>query len=266
MPASPRTPADVLAATLRRDPAAPLVTAYDDATAERVELSATTLANWVAKTANLLQDEFDVGPGSSVAVALPVHWQTAAVLLGVWSCGAAVLDTAAEDDGRLDAADVVLAAQDRLGPLEEQDLPDLLGLSLHPLGLGMAGYAGPARDFALEVRAHGDSFAPYVPPDPASPGLVAGGLELTLGGLVGAAEELAGRLGIATGDRVLVDDRTAAEAGPVAWLLAPLTAGASLVLCRHPDPAALRGRAESERVTATLGVRIEGIRELGRPA
>jgi uncharacterized protein (TIGR03089 family) len=264
MSPAPRTPSDLLAVALRRGAAAPLVTAYDDATGERVELSGTTLANWVAKTANLLQDEFDVGPGSTVALALPVHWQTAAVLLGVWSCGATVLDTAAEDDGRLDAADVVLAAQDRLAPLEEQDLPDLLGLSLHPLGLGMTGYAGPARDFALEVRAHGDVFSPYVPPDPAAPGLLAGGLELTLGGLVAAATELAGRLGVADGDRLLVDDTTAAEAGPVAWLLAPLAAGASIVLCRNADPAALDGRAAAERVTATLGVRIEGIRELGR--
>ncbi|MEX5718165.1 TIGR03089 family protein [Geodermatophilus maliterrae] len=260
------TPADLLARALQRDASAPLVTSYDDATGERVELSGTTLANWVAKTANLLQDEFDVGPGSTVAVALPVHWQTAAVLLGVWSCGAAVLDTAAEDDGRLDAADVVLAAQDRLAPLEEQDLPELMGLSLHPLGLGMTGYAGPARDFALEVRAHGDLFTPYVPPDPAATGLLAGGLELTLGGLAASAGELAARLGIAAGDRLLVDERTAAEAGPVAWLLAPLAAGASLVLCRNADPAALGSRAATERVTATLGLRIEGFRELGRPA
>ncbi|MGR7023813.1 TIGR03089 family protein [Geodermatophilus sp. URMC 62] len=266
MPASPRTPADLLAAALRREPAAPLITSYDDATGERVELSGTTLANWVAKTANLLQDEFDVGTGSTVAVALPVHWQTAAVLLGVWSCGAAVLDTAAEDDGSLDSADVVLAAQDRLAPLDDQDVPELLGLSLHPLGLGMTGYSGPARDFALEVRAHGDVFTPHVPPDPAAPGLLAGGLELTLGGLAAAAAELAGRLGIAAGDRLLVDERTAAEAGPVAWLLAPLAAGASLVLCRNADPTALGSRAASERVTATLGLRIEGFRELGRPA
>ncbi len=262
----PSTPSDLLTTALRRDAAAPLVTAYDDATGGRVELSATTLANWVAKTANLLQDEFDVGPGSTVAVALPVHWQTAAVLLGVWSCGAAVLDTAAEDDGRLDGADVVLAAQDRLPPLEEQDLPELLGLSLHPLGLGMTGYAGPARDFALEVRGHGDVFTPYQPPDPAGPGLLAGGMTLTLGDLAEAAGGLAARLGIAAGDRLLVDERTAAEAGPVAWLLAPLAAGASLVLVRSPDPAALPARAAAERVTATLGLRIEGIRELGRPA
>src|SRR3954467_5186172 len=117
----PIGPAGLLATARDRDPARPLVTFYDDSTGERVELSATTLDNWVAKTANLLQEEFDVGPGSTVAVALPVHWQTAAVLLGVWSCGAAVLDTAVEDEGGLSEADVVLAEQDRLIPIEESE-------------------------------------------------------------------------------------------------------------------------------------------------
>ncbi|MDK3256153.1 TIGR03089 family protein [Blastococcus capsensis] len=261
--ATPTTPADLLAQALRRSPAAPLVTYYDDAGGERVELSTTTLANWVAKTANLLQEEFDVGPGSRVALALPVHWQTAAVLLAVWSCGATVLDTATEDDGRLDDADVVLAAQDRLPPLEERGVEELLGLSLHPLGMGMTGYAGAARDFALEVRAHGDTFVPWTPPRADGPGLVAGGLELSLGGLVEAAGALAGRLGIIGGDRLLIDVRVAAEAGPVAWLLAPLAAGASMVLVSSADVSGLARRAASEHVTATFGERVAGIRELG---
>jgi uncharacterized protein (TIGR03089 family) len=258
-------PAALLDTALSRNPATPLVTQYDDATGERVELSAATLANWVAKTANLLQDEFDVERGRTVAVALPVHWQTAAVLLGVWSCGATVLDTAAEDEGRLAEADVVLAAQDRLEALEEEGVEELLGLSLHPLGMGMTGYAGAARDFALEVRAHGDFFRPHEAPDPDAPGLVVGALQLTIRGLAEAAQELAGRLGLTEGDRVLVDERTAAEAGPVAWLLAPLAAGASLVLCRNPAADRLAQRAATERVTATLGCRVEGVRELGRP-
>ena len=263
----PTLPADLLTDVLRRDGAAPLVTQYDDATGERVELSGATLANWVAKTANLLQDEFDVGPGSAVALALPVHWQTAAVLLATWSCGATVLDTATEDEGRLAEVDVVLAAQDRLPALEEdlpEDTAELVGLSLHPLGLGMAGYVGPARDFAIEVRAHGDFFSPYEPPDPNGPGLRLGGLELTLGGLVEAARELAARLGIGAGERLLVDEQVAAEAGPVAWLLAPLAAGASLVLVRNAVVETLPRRAADERVTATFGRRVEGVRELGR--
>jgi uncharacterized protein (TIGR03089 family) len=265
------TPADLLAAALRRSPAAPLLTSYDDATDERVELSGATFGNWVAKTANLLQEEFDVGPGSTVAVVLPVHWQTAAVLMAVWSCGAAVLETAAEDEGGLAAADLVLAAQDRLPALEDTGLAGgddgapLLGLSLHPLGLGMRGYAGSARDFAVEVRGAGDRFTPWQPPDPGSPGLMAGGLELTLGGLVATAQELTGRLRLTAADRVLVDERAAGEAGPVAWLLAPLAAGASVVLCRAPREDRLPRRAEEERVTATLGTVIAGVRELGRP-
>jgi uncharacterized protein (TIGR03089 family) len=220
----------------------------------------------VAKTANLLQSEFDAGPGSTVAVALPVHWQTAVVLLGTWSCGAAVLDTAVEDDGRLDDVAVALTTEDRLDALADAGAPELLGLSLHPLGMGMTGYAGDARDFALEVRVHGDVFSPWQPVDPAAPGLLAGGLELSLGGLVTTATELAGRLGLTDADRVLVDAATAAEAGPVAWLLAPLAAGASVVLCRHPDPTRLAARAAAERVTATLGPEIDGTRALGRPA
>src|SRR3954451_1817329 len=111
-------PAALLASARDRDPSGPLLTHYDDASGERIELSATTLANWVAKSANLLQDEFDVGRGSRVAVALPVHWQTAAVLLAVWSCGATVVDTTAEDDDRLADVDVLLTTRDRL---EETD-------------------------------------------------------------------------------------------------------------------------------------------------
>lgn len=262
-------PGDLLASVVRGNAAAPLLTAYDDATGDRVELSAATLANWVAKTGNLLQDEFDVGPGRTVAVALPVHWQTAAVLMAVWSCGAAVLDTAAEDDGGPAGADLVLADRDRLPALADalgtDGAVELLGLSLHPLGLGMTDYVGPARDFALEVRAQGDFFTPWQPPDPAAPGLVTGGLTLALGGLVAAAGELATRLDIRSDDRVLVDADTAAEAGPVAWLLAPLVAGASIVLVRHPAMDGLPHRAATERVTASLGIRVDGVRTLGAP-
>jgi uncharacterized protein (TIGR03089 family) len=200
-----------------------------------------------------------------------VHWQTAAVLLGVWACGAAVVDTAPEDDPGLSHVDVVLAAQDRLPaladavPPEAEGGPAVLGFSLHPLGLGMSGYAGPARDYAVEVRAAGDVFVPYRPGEPESPGLLVGSLELTLGGLTSTARELAGRLGLTGEDRLLADDGTAAEVGPVGWLLAPLAAGASLVLCRNLLVDRLPRRAATERVTATLGPTIDGVRELGRP-
>ena len=47
-----------LAAFVAVDPTRPLLTWYDDGNGERVELSGATLANWVAKTANLLVNKF----------------------------------------------------------------------------------------------------------------------------------------------------------------------------------------------------------------
>jgi hypothetical protein len=54
---------------------------------------------------------------------------------------------------------------------------------------------------------------------------------------------------------------------PADWvdgLVAPLAAGATLVLCPRADPDGLVLRAEAEHVTATLGVRlpVPGIRPL----
>ena len=65
----PRVPliAELLARRVRSDGAAPLVTYYGTASGARTELSATTLANWVAKTSNLLTDELllPTAPASS---------------------------------------------------------------------------------------------------------------------------------------------------------------------------------------------------------
>jgi hypothetical protein len=60
----------------------------------------------------------------------------------------------------------------------------------------------------------------------------------------------AATLGLGPADRVLV---TAADAGdPLKWLLTPLVAGASIVLCANPDPATLPARRKSERITHLL--------------
>src|SRR4051794_21292700 len=75
------------AAAVRRDSASPMLTWYDDASGDRTELSGATLDNWVAKTANMLVDGAGLDAGDAVAVLLPPHWQTAAVLLGTWSAG-----------------------------------------------------------------------------------------------------------------------------------------------------------------------------------
>ena len=56
---------------LAADPVGPRITYYDDATGERIELSTVTLANWAAKTGNLLRDELGAGPASRVACCCP---------------------------------------------------------------------------------------------------------------------------------------------------------------------------------------------------
>src|ERR1035437_6176900 len=106
----------------------------DTATGERVEVSAITLANWAAKTANLLRDEMGVQPGDRVAVLLPAHWQTAAVLLGVWWCGAVVTDPAAPLAG---GADVALCTAERLA--EAEGGPEIAVLSLGAVGARVGG-------------------------------------------------------------------------------------------------------------------------------
>ena len=224
--------------------ARPLFTHYDDATGERVELSGTTTANWAAKAANLLRDECDVEPGTPVAVLLPAHWQTAAVLLAAWWCGAEIVEPGAAewvlcDGGRVDRA---LAAR----PL------GVVALSLDAFGKGLPGLPAGVVDFGPEVRLHGDDFAPDPVPDtaPALPGR-------TVAAALADARARAAALGIGPGDRVLSTREWGTPEGVTAdgvtdGLLAVLAAGASLVQCRHADAAALERRAVTERTTVRL--------------
>ncbi|MEU6981608.1 MULTISPECIES: TIGR03089 family protein [unclassified Streptomyces] len=249
MNASDRTPADLLRSALAADPARPLVTFYDDATGERVELSVATFANWVAKTANLLQGELSAAPGDRLALLLPAHWQTAVWLLACSSVG-----VTAEVGGDPADADYVVAGPEGL----EAGLAcpgDRIALSLAPLGRRFpappAGYA----DYAVEVPGQGDRFAPFVPVDPDAPALVVDGTELTGTQLVERARAEAAGLGLAPGGRLLSGRPYADWSGLAAGLYAPLATGGSVVLCRNLDRLGAEGlakRVESERVTVTL--------------
>ena len=84
------TPGRLLEAALRKDGARPLLTWYDDASGERVELSVATAANWAAKTANHLVDELDLGPGDTIGLEPTSHWLSVVVLLGAWTAGVGV--------------------------------------------------------------------------------------------------------------------------------------------------------------------------------
>lgn len=223
--------------------ARPLITFYDDATGERVELSGVTTANWAAKAANLLRDECDVEPGDTVAAMLPAHWQTAAVLLAAWWCGAEVV---ADPVG----ADLVLCDADRLDLALAADPPHgVVALSLDAFGKGLSGLPGGVVDFATEVRLHGDDFVPWAPVPGSAPALTGASVDEVLAD----ARARADALGLSTGDRVLSTRDWSDAPGLGDGLLAVLAAGASLVQCRNADPAALDRRAETERTTARLG-------------
>lgn len=224
---------------LQRDPVGPRITYYDDATGERIELSTVTLANWAAKTANLLRDELGAGPGSRVAVLLPAHWQTAAVLLGIWWIGAEVMlgGSAGAD------AEVALCTADRL---EEADaavgMGEVVALSLDPFGKPVPDLPIGVTDYATSVRVHGDQIVPERAPGPALAGRSAGEV-------LAAAHASAEAQGLTGTDRVLSAAAWTTPADLEAHLLAVFAAGASLVQVSNPDAERLPRRREMEKVT-----------------
>jgi uncharacterized protein (TIGR03089 family) len=231
----------------------PLLTFYDDATGERTALSAAALGGWAARTAALLRDGCGLRPGDRAAVLLPPHWQTAAVLLGLWSAGVAVSIRPAATaglrvlgpgaHGPYDAAFVSAARLDDwledvpeanhrfvldVGPTVPRSRPEGWFEFLSEVG----GYAGalPAASLgqATAATVDGTTFRQF--------GAVAAGM--------------AEWMGLHAGERVLID--AAEHEEPLKWLLAPLSVGASVVLCANLDRAALPARVRAEQVTRVL--------------
>lgn len=231
--------AAVLDPLLKADPMGPRITYYDDATGERIELSTVTLANWAAKTANLLRDELGAGPGTRVAVLLPAHWQTAAVLLGVWWIGAEVALTG--------AADLALCTSERLDEADEAVAGgEVAVLSLDAFGKPAADLPVGVTDYATAVRVHGDQFITEPRPGPALDGR-------SVEEILAAATESAAAADLTAQDRVMSSLPWSTPDEVVANLVAVLAAGASLVQVANPDPALLARRRETEKVTLDLG-------------
>lgn len=224
---------------LRADPVGPRITYYDDATGERIELSAVTLANWAAKTGNLLRDELGAGPGSRIAILLPAHWQTAAVLFGVWWIGAeAVL-------GAHGPADIALCTADRLDEADELGAAEVAVLSLDPFGRPAGDLPIGVTDYATAVRVHGDQIVPESRPGPALEGR-------SVDEVLADCERSAAARELTSRDRVLCTASWTRPDELVDGLLAILSVGGSLVQVANPDPAALARRIETEKVTRTL--------------
>lgn len=242
MVSDPTVLADLLAAALDRDPTGPLLTYYDEGTGERTELSATTLDNWVAKTANLLVDGSGLDADGTAAVLLPAHWQTAAVLLGCFAAGLPVVGPAGGGP-----VDVAFSTPDSLDTARALRPGETYLLGLAPLAMPLREVPPGAADYVLEVRAFGDRFVPAVPVDPDAPALDG----CSHRELLEQAAELVAGWGLEPGDRLLLP---VGDGGPAArtWLLAPLLAGASVVLCRGAGAERVAAIAGAERVTRTL--------------
>ena len=225
---------------LSADPSVPRLTFYDDQTGERVELSTTTVANWVAKTVNLLVLECGLGPGGSVALHLGRHWLTAIWVLAADAVGAEVVVThgATHDAGLAEApVDVAVVGPDRVD--DPPDAAEVFAVSLAPLGAPFS-YPLPAlvRDFSVEARTMPDQVSgPVGPP----------------GGLGTIAEQRAAHLSLGQDDRIAAHGELADISALVDEWLAPLAAGASVLWVRNPDPHRCVPRWGSERVTAIVG-------------
>ncbi|WP_104108028.1 TIGR03089 family protein [Nocardioides sp. 616] len=235
----------VLDSLLRRDAGRPLITFYDHATGERVELSVTTYANWVAKVASLLVEECDLERGQRLLVDLPPHWLGPVFLGAAWTVGLTVV--AAEPADAVVCGPATLA--DHAGSAAQRPV---LACSLRPLGVRFAeGVPDHVRDVGVEVWSQPDAFISYDPPSEADPAIEAAGVGLTQGELMATAA--AGSL-LTDGGRLLtVANPTSPSA--VATFTEPLARGGSMVLVAHADADRLAAIAADERASAVYPAR-----------
>ena len=229
---------DVLTRQLRSNPGRPLVTFYDEASGERVELSVTTYANWVAKASALLVEEHGLERGQSLLVDLPPHWLSTVFLGAAWNVGLVVTD--AED------ADAVVCGPGSLAVWAPTAATrPTLACSLLPLGVRFA-EALPAdvHDVGIEVWGQPDGWAPWDPPEADDPATRWHGEVTTQGELWAAATGAS----LSGGDRLLSEADPASPPGTASFC-EPLGCGGSLVLVAHADADRLEAIAVAERVT-----------------
>jgi len=220
------TVASLFADNVASDSAQPMFTWYSPG--ERTELSGATLDNWVSKTANFLVDELGLGPGDTASVNLPPHWQTSSIMLACWTAGLAISHRGGDGDISFG--------------LPGTDCDYVVGL--HPLALPVKDLSGDQRDWVLAVRVHGDHYGGS-PAEPGAPALVGLPQPVSHADLAALALARATELGVTKNGRVLID--VGAHPRPLDWLLAPVSGGASLVLCQGMDD--LEKIAATERAT-----------------
>ncbi len=231
---------DVLTAQLRGDAGRPLITFYDGATGERVELSVTTYANWIAKAASLLVEEHDLERGDTLRIDLPPHWLGAVFLGAAWLVGLTVTDD--------HAPDAVVCGPDELTVWSARagELP-VLACSLLPMGVRFAEPVPPdVHDVGIDIWSQPDSFVAADPPITEDLAYDLADTAATHGQLWTAA---------AVGSLVTDGGRLFSEANPasppgIATFAEPLVRGGSLVLIVQTERDDLEATYIAERATA----------------
>ena len=230
-----------MADRLGADAARPLVTFYDDATGERVELSVATYSNWVSKTAGLVQDELDVERGGLVLLDLPTHWQGVVWLGAAWTMGLCATD----DPARAASADLVVCGPDRVQAYAGiASATPVVALSLRPLG-GRFSEALPAgvTDYGSVVLAQPDVFVADDPPSAEDPAWQDSAGSLTQSAVLREALPT-----VPDPTRLLTDVNPCTRTG-LASLVGPLRVGGGTVWVRNADPARWRSRYDEEQAT-----------------
>lgn len=203
------------------DPSVPLLTYYDISTGERVELSGTTTANWVAKTSNFLVDDLDADTSSRIRIGIPTHWLRFVWILSAWNVGAAIVDS---------AADIGLS-----GPELEADEGYRVAASLRPLGGRFATEPDGFLDLGAEVPGHGDHFFAADPPTEATVAVDIGGVQRTHAQLLATPPD---------SRRIVVEPGSVARDAEL--IVATCLGGGSLVVVTSATPADLARVARQE--------------------
>ncbi len=241
---TPSTFPALLADQVSRSGSRPLVTFYDDLTSERVELSVVTFANWVAKTAGVLQDEIGLERGDVVLLDLPTHWLSPVWLGACWTTG---LTVTCDPEAR---SDLVVCGPQGIDRYAGPGTPTRPVVALSLLPMGQRFRQAPPQgviDFGAVVWGQPDAFVAYDPPEAADTAWSGTSQQIQAQLLARAAAHPWG----VPGTRLLTDVRPCSEEGLLAFL-GPLMAGGGTIWVAHADPDCWDRRAEIEQATAVL--------------
>lgn len=230
------TPERQFADLLAADASRPFVTYYDEATGERSELSAKSLANWVAKTHHLLIDELGLGVGDTALVALPAHWISVPVLLGCLTAGLSMTTS-----GDADVAFVSPATLSAAG-----SIPDVYAVAPDSAAVGF-GATPPegTTDYVSAVRPQADVWA-GVALNATTEDLAFDGL--TRGDVVSRASSA-----LSDGARILTTRDWTSSEDWLTTVLAPIARRGSVVFVRNcTDEAVIERRMSQERATVRI--------------